>query len=366
MKTIIKWSLISFTALLVACGGSDDAATEAQTSDEQLKDDLGDTAKSDTASDVVTTLADVNGFKITTDTLNPHGYDINGTVVNITAFVKDHSNNPVEDGTVVTFIADDNGLVEDQCATTNGTCSVKWISSRDRNYDGDYLITIMARTIGEDSFIDKNANSKFDANETFFTQSEAFLDANDDGDYDSGFNDYDEYSDYNSNGSFDSANSTIYKGDSCTDTAKSLGHCTTRIEIWDTIKLVNSAGGAKYNADGDKISNAVNISFTDCEGNTVTSITNLTTTEEYCVEFKDSNGNVPPVGTKVEVTTDNGTIVSKPDATIANMFVTIGSGDTDKLKIKTDGEPSIGDLVIKTTSTAGLINSLTIPVSDNL
>jgi hypothetical protein len=373
-NTIIMWTMMVLLSLLTACGGSDSSDGSNFSKSDDATTDATEEVIEETASTVVTSSADVNGFSIATTTLNPRAYDFIGTEVDLVATVKDHSNNPVADGTVVTFIADDNGYVEDQCTTTSGTCTVKWRSARDRNqpvdpdagsdsgYANDYKITVMARTIGEDSFIDKNANSLFDDGETYFTQSEAFLDANDDGDYDSGKTDYDEYSDFNNNGSFDGNEAvSVFRGKSCSSSAKALGHCATQLEVWDTLTMINSSGGTVY------------ISLTDCDGtelayvrndgtDSVTTL-NLAGSSVYCLEVTDNNGNIPPTGTGIEVKTDNGSIDVSP-TTVPNMYVQPGSGFIGQIRIKSDDTPSSGTMTIKTSSVDGQDLYLYIPVND--
>ncbi len=371
---IINWTFIGLLALLTACGGSSTTSEEEEAAaQEELEDTLGEEAEDaivDTASDVVTTLADVNGFKIVTEIINPHSYDYNGTEVNITAFVKDHSNNPVDDGTVVSFVADDNGLIEDQCITTGGTCTVIWTSSRDRNqptspaaagdpgYAGDYRVTIMGRTIGEDSFIDKNSNSLWDTNETRMTQSEAFIDTDDDGTYDAGVNDFDEYFDFNGDGTFnEAAESTKFRGKSCSAAAISAGHCATRLEVWDTVALINSDGGAVE----------VSLYATgDCSGAALAagSTLNLTTNNTYCIELQDQWGNVPPIDTKISVDADNGTVKIEPPAAIPNYYNAIGRGFINALVIIPDADSSNGTLTIEIESVRGVVTYKTFGLAD--
>lgn len=349
--TITKLIMLLWMSwVLAACGGESAAENETSNSDDSTAEEgeTTDDTLDDTASEVIKTLADVNGFKIVTETFNPRGYDYYGTEVKISAFVKDHSNNPVADGTVVTFVADDNGLIEEQCATEGGTCSVTWTSARDRNqpidpdanpgpgYTGDPIITIMARTIGEDSFIDKNANKEFDAQEVFFTQSEAFLDADDDGVYDSGDSAFDEYSDFNNNGEFDGNDSNgMFRGASCSDGAKSLGHCAERLEIWDTVRMINSSGGA------------VSIQLFKCDGTPISNGASIALSADNCFELllTDVNGNVPPSGTTVSVDAEVGDVKQAPDD-VPNVYETPGQGYRERIKIEGTESGETGKLTI--------------------
>lgn len=354
-------------SLLTACGGSDSGSDSNFVSSDDTTDttDTTDTdleeAIEETASTVVTTTADVNGFRVASTILNPRAYDFIGTEVELVVTVKDHSNNPVADGTVVTFIADDNGYVEDQCVTTSGRCTVTWTSARDRSqpadpdaldnngYTNDYIITVMARTIGEDSFIDKNANSLFDDGETYFTQSEAFLDANDDGDYDAGSTDFDEYSDFNSNASFDGDDLVdTFRGKSCSSSAKALGHCASQLEVWDTLRMINSSGGTVYISLSDCL--GTELAYVRSDGSASAATLDISAgPTKYCLEVTDKNGNIPPTGTTIDVTSDNGTIDVSP-STVPNQYVAPGTGFIGDIRIKPDEDSDSGTMTIKTSS----------------
>ncbi|EAT12417.1 hypothetical protein HF888_15255 [Bermanella marisrubri] len=346
--------LFGMAWMLSACGGESAAQkdTDDSASGDETQGETQDETQEETASEVVKTLADVNGFNITTETFNPRGYDFYGTEVKISAYVKDHSNNPVADGTVVTFVADDNGLIEEQCATEGGTCSVTWTSARDRNqpvdpdaggdngYTGDHLITIMARTIGEDSFIDKNSNKQFDDEEIFFTQSEAFLDADDNGVYDAADTAFDEYSDFNSNGQFDDNPSDgMFRGKSCSEGAVALGHCAEQLEVWDTVRMINSSGGK------------VTIQLYDCSNNPISenSIIDLSVNNCFIVEVADPNNNIPPVGTKISVDAQVGEVVTVP-LDVPDKFLAPGQPYVQKLEIEGKGSGQTKKLIIKTES----------------
>ncbi len=377
---IMTWAFVSLLAFLTACGGSDTTVTEAEeaAAEEELADDLNvEEIQEDTASDVVTTLADVNGFEITTTVRNPRAYDYSNTEVEIVANVKGHNNTNVADGTVVTFVTDDNGRIEEQCATINGSCSVKWWSQRGRNqpvspdpnspdagYVNDFEITIMARTIGEDTFYGKTDSSAplFEVGDTIMNQSEAFLDANDNYAYDGAVGDFDKYFDFNGDGKFNlAADFTKFRGVSCSATARAQGHCAEKAEIWDSITLINSADGY---ADIELTDGAGTIIAKTLYGDEVTvSTISLTTATTLFLEVTDRNGNIPPVDTKIEVTTDNGTIDVSPDK-VANQGAPVGTGFKGSIRIKPDDESSGGTLTIKTENVDGSLLYVYIPIND--
>jgi len=165
---------------------------------------------------VSTGIADQDSFSLSASTLNPEGWNLDGTEVTITARLADAFNNPVQDGTTVSFTTE-GGSIEPSCQTANGVCNVTWRSQNSRP-SGKTLIgesqapqvfntmgqkyggraTIVATAIGEESFPDINGNGRFDAVEmdrfigrnSFdgldvnghpFDRAEAFVDHNEDG-----------------------------------------------------------------------------------------------------------------------------------------------------------------------------------------
>ncbi|QFU74856.1 hypothetical protein EY643_03940 [Halioglobus maricola] len=141
-----------------------------------------------------------------------------GITRSITVRMADKFNNPVPDGTAAVFTTE-YGSIESNCQTTGGSCSVTWTSQAPRFptlpenqalvktiYDPDYACpshnaaagpcpdslgyirgarsTILVTAIGEESFIDSNANGVYDEGERFANLTEAYLDNNWNGFYD--------------------------------------------------------------------------------------------------------------------------------------------------------------------------------------
>ncbi|MPY21649.1 hypothetical protein [Shewanella sp. YLB-07] len=165
---------------------------------------------------ISTGIPDQDSFSLSAVMLNAEGWDRDGTEVAVTARMADAFNNPVPDGTTVSFTTE-GGAIEDACQTVNGVCSVKWISQLPRPegqslfdeaglqihnptalrkchvlkvnetdleevcdllddnqtrvygnfYEQQYggRATISAIAIGEESFPDLNGNGRFDENE---------------------------------------------------------------------------------------------------------------------------------------------------------------------------------------------------------
>lgn len=169
---------------------------------------------------VTTGIADQDSFSLSANNYSPEGWDIDGTEVIVTARLADAFNNPVPDGTAVTFRSE-GGSIDDYCLTINGMCFVTW-RSQDVRPDGAYWgdadhpadsngyyevqeyyadtnfdqpmggrATITAFAIGEESFADTNGNGRFDEDEV-----EVFLDGpniqGDPFDMDEAFEDFNE------------------------------------------------------------------------------------------------------------------------------------------------------------------------------
>lgn len=235
---------------------------------------------------MATSLADYDSFTISADLFNPAAWDWSGNVVNITARLGDHFQNPVIDGTSVYFRAT-GGAIEESCETTNGACSVKWTGQNPRPVDG--LVTITAQTRGQGGFQDSNANGIFDLGESFTSHAESYVDANGNGVFDEGeayqpdldvdedgtnefswsdqayqvnvdpdgavgsggyvvgdSNFYEEFIDTNKNGVLDGDSGLKFQGDNCSADAVAAGHCAEQIDMVKSMRLQMSASTNAY------------------------------------------------------------------------------------------------------------------------
>lgn len=214
---------------------------------------------------VSTGIPDQDSFSLSATILNPEGWDRDGTEVEVTARLADAYNNPVPDGTAVSFTTE-GGSIEPSCLTTKGACTVTWTSQFPRpeghvlmhetGDDYNFFVnqpdvthvpeqfntlgqqyggraTIIATAIGEESFPDLNGNGRFDASEATafagtdvsgrpYDLKEAFADYNEDGFYNPGESnaaeeiggELEEFLDFNSDGVF-SVNDGKYNGVLC-------------------------------------------------------------------------------------------------------------------------------------------------------
>lgn len=166
---------------------------------------------------ISTGIADQNSFNIYSELIDSDALKQNadGKEVRIHAIASDHFNNPVPDGSTVYFMAE-GGQVGSECRIIDGTCSVIWRNTLPRPADG--RISILATMLGEESFFDGNGNGIQDGDDPFDDMAEAYLDANENEQYDEG---QEEFRDFNENGIRDEAdgkyNGILCAPESCSD-----------------------------------------------------------------------------------------------------------------------------------------------------
>lgn len=140
---------------------------------------------------VSTGIPDQDSFTLGADDPYPMGWNHNGIESTFTVQLADAFNNPVSDGTAISFTTE-GGAIDDACTTTKGACTVVWRSQNPRpirnssNTSIDRLlcvnpggltfvadfdtcvkeragrVTILAHAIGNESFIDTNGNGLYD------------------------------------------------------------------------------------------------------------------------------------------------------------------------------------------------------------
>lgn len=151
---------------------------------------------------ISTGIPDQDSMSIAAVNTHPVGWDYSGEETQIVARLADAFNNPVADGTPVSFTTE-GGSIESSCFTKDGACAVKWTSqnplpvrnSLDNSIErrlclvpnasyrlsGEELtkceleragrVTVLARTIGDESFVDLNNNGLYDFGiDTFVTR----------------------------------------------------------------------------------------------------------------------------------------------------------------------------------------------------
>ena len=171
---------------------------------------------------ITTGIPTANNLSMAVGCYNVEGLDLDGTTTMVTASLADRFQNPVPDGTAVTFTSS-HGAIGPQCTTAtaggvSGVCAVTWRSQGSR---APLLgappgrVALLASAIGEESFTDSNANGAFDVGESFFDSSEPYRDDNQSGSYVAG----DYFFDFNNNGLRDGPD-TKFEGVLCNDPAR--------------------------------------------------------------------------------------------------------------------------------------------------
>ena len=293
--------------------------------------------------------ADQNSFNLVADILNPAGFDVDGVQVKFTVRAGDAFGNPVPDGTIINFIAE-SGLIEPTCPISGGSCSVTWESTNPRpgfngngvlktnavgypGYDAAWLggkagvATVLAYTVGEAGFADKDGDGLLDAigvagDESFFSMAEAFLDANEDGVFNQGdaLNPYEKLVDYDENGVWGAA-PAVYEGASCSqDTVNAGVHCQKLVHVRDSVQFIVAAGRTAPTIELVSLRGDVTA---DLSGNSCINIRNEGSVT-FTFNATDYNGNTPPIDTAISFEAEGFEIVSAPPASVPNTNSTTG------------------------------------------
>jgi hypothetical protein len=251
---------------------------------------------------VTTGIPTDNSFSLAVECFNIEGLDYDGEITGVTARLGDRFQNPVPDGTAITFTAE-GGNIESQCTTQTtasegGVCSVSFRSSNPRPADG--RITILAKAIGEESFVDANGNGAFDNGESFTDIPEPFRDDDEDGAYQAG----EDFFDFNNNQTRDTLSGASYVGDGlfngvlCNDTSGRCGAAATRSTGIGEQGLVILSGSS---AQIDPLVGAANMP--------------VNSAQSFVFHVRDFNENVMPGGTTVRLTASGaGLSVSQPNS----------------------------------------------------
>lgn len=279
---------------------------------------------------VTTGIPDQDSFSLAVQCQNVEAWNIDGVTVPVTARLADRFNNPVPDGTAITFTTE-GGTIQPQCVTATtsteaGVCTVNWTSSNPRPGGTPRAgrSTLLATAIGEESFTDANGNGTFDgdgtpANDEAFTDlGERFLDANENGTYDAGETIYD----FNNNSTRDGPDG-IFNGVLCLDTA---GRC-------DATKQTTGIGASNLIIMSDSTA------FTTPASGTLPTLPSVPGSRSYSITFADVNGNPLPAETTIAATvTGTGLSLGNPSsftvpcttqATAYPFSVTAATGATD-------------------------------------
>jgi hypothetical protein len=247
---------------------------------------------------ITTGIPTANSFSLAVGCFNIEGLEIDGEITAVTARLGDRFQNPVPDGTAVTFTAE-GGNIQSQCTTTTttsegGVCSVNFRSSNPR--PGDGRITLLAKAIGEESFTDGNGNGAFDDGEAFSDDPEPYRDDNENGAYDVG----EDFFDFNNNQTRDPADG-LFNGVLCNDTTGRCGAASTQSTGIAQRNLVILSGSTPQVTDLGGNPSPIPIAPNSALGLTFW--------------VRDANNNVMPGGTSVSLTASGaGLSVTQPNS----------------------------------------------------
>jgi hypothetical protein len=223
---------------------------------------------------ITTGLPDNDSVSLAVTCPNVEAYTLDGTEVEVTARLADRYNNPVPDGTAVTFTAE-GGNILGSCTTEttdtqSGVCSVTWTSSNPRPSTG--RSTILATAIGEESFVDINSNGIFDGSDTWSDLAEAFRDDNENDVYDLG----ELFVDFDGSGTF-TVEDGQFNGLLCAGPGSPAGGCSVdqTLNVRDDnviimsgsdAKISDTTGGNNYGGPASVLTGGGTITFTIGDG----------------------------------------------------------------------------------------------------
>jgi len=290
---------------------------------------------------------------------NVEAWDIDGVIVPVTVALADRYNNPVPDDTAVAFTTD-GGHIVGSCITPlatagDGQCQVDWTSANPRpgldtlttpetidltfGYPTGYpplvdagRATVLATTIGEETFNDLNGSGFYQSGDPFFNLGEPYRDDNENGVYDSG----EYFLDFNQNGHRD-AGSGSFVGITCTGITAGSTCSTNTLAISASHLIIMSTSIAKTPTIAASSGFAVS-------GNDLSIGVGLTGTVSF--QIVDLNGNSMAAGTSVVITLSNSTIGT----------LTQYPGTTIGCNSDTGGQAFGASFAASTTTGSGIIN----------
>lgn len=244
---------------------------------------------------VTTGLPDNDSFSLSASTLNVEGLRFDGIEVDVTIRAADRFNNPVPDGTAVSFTTE-GGAIPATCTTEDGACAVTFTTQDERPADG--RATILAWAIGEESFSDTSpSNGRFDAGEFDPADDlpEAFVDYNENGERDG--NEF--FIDFDNDGTYDLGDG-IFTGVRCEPSESepdSLACETDSLNVRDQVVIVFSGSSQTIEFQPSTIDLT--------NGNVVVDVL-----------ISGPNGQIPPADTEISASTTLGSIIGPSSYTV--------------------------------------------------
>lgn len=172
------------------------------------------------------TIPTQEAFSISVSNALPNAWDQDGATSEITVRAADNWQN--NSGNAIVNFVTSGGAIEGDCVLNDdGECTVTWRSQNPR--PSDARVSIMARTVGEESFTDEDGDGQFSQGEPFVEAlGEAYLDSDQSGDFSPG----DVLFDEDGNGNWDAADGE-YDGGACPSGAN---YCSRQpVTVWNDV-----------------------------------------------------------------------------------------------------------------------------------
>lgn len=347
---------------------------------------------------ITTGVPDQNSFSLSAECTSIEGLSRDGETTNLTLRAADRFNNPAPDGTPIAFTTE-GGAVVGNCSTVDGACSVEFRSQNPRpltfcdTTNADTAIdceddaessvispngalrggraTVLATSIGEESFVDADGDGRFDAgsgnspDDTWGDLTEAFRDDDEDGRRDTGGDPsglVDEIVDFNQNGVFDAADG-VFNGVLC-DPANTQSNCSPKtLSVRESITIIMSGSAPVLHQQIDPTYQNGDLlvgSGVIYENGTYT----ISAGNVGFIGFviRDVNRQPLAAGTQIEISAENaGSVVGTSSYTLPCSVDDTAQGNIYGFSIKADDPPEppedkSGVIELKVTSPSGLIS----------
>jgi len=255
-------------------------------------------------------------FALSADVLNPAAAAVvDGTSVNLTVSAFDRFGNAVPNGTAVSFTSECGGVVNTgglpvgSCEIIDGGCNVEWRAQPAAPTTcSDNRVTIMAHALGEEAFVDGNADGYYNLGESFTDNSEAFRDDDESAAYEIGelFIDLDEDGVFADATPAANAPAGLFNGTACDSDGTVCSGAL--ISVFANLEIIA----------GPQDANGLTISVVDSGGIQLAEGVDPMDPGSYVVLISDVDGNYPPLGTEISAEASGECEVVSPDAKAPN------------------------------------------------
>ncbi|MDU0353104.1 Ig-like protein, group 1 [Paraglaciecola aquimarina] len=353
----------------------------------EVETDSGDiiVTQSDLLS-VNTGLPDQNSITLSADNLNPEAFNIDEQQVNLVVRLADTFNNPVPDGTSVSFTTE-GGSIDGNCVTVSGACGVTWTSANPRV--PDHRITILATAIGHETLFDSNGNNIYDdadgngfndntdsgfgtslyGQTGFVDISEAWRDDNENRIFDNGeiFLDYNADNEFNlADGFYPDSNNftsenTVFNGPHCTGSScGSVAEQTTTMHVRRAIVLVTSSSAAQI----DILDSGAAVVASNYQNTVATTAIDQNASQSFTLVFADTARQPIASGSSIVVSTNAGELSGATNFVMPSTNVNSDFRTTFVLT-NTEDEAKSATVVVQITSPSGIESTSSMVVALN-